>query len=71
MKVVDTPAPKGSQGPGNAEPRPTPTEAGPEAAHPSDKRPRRPYAPPAIESAGGFAPITLGTKPSVMPGRGC
>ena len=57
MKVDDAPAPRSPE-PATAEAEATP-------------RRRRPYAPPAIESGGGFAPITLGTKSPVMPGQGC
>jgi hypothetical protein len=46
-------------------------EAAPEAERPAETKRRRPYAPPAIESGGGFAPITLGTKAPVLPGQGC
>lgn len=62
MKVVDDPAP--------VSPEAAP-EAASEAARVPRQKARRPYAPPAIESAGGFAPITLGTKAPVMPGQGC
>ncbi|MCC6554767.1 MAG: hypothetical protein IT372_17470 [Polyangiaceae bacterium] len=58
MKVVHVHAPA------------TPDAADDEGRAPEKKR-KRPYAPPAIESAGGFAPITLGTKVPVLPGQGC
>ena len=58
MKVVDDPA------------LATPS-AESDAGRAPEKKVRRPYAPPAVESAGGFAPITLGTRPPVMPGQGC
>jgi len=58
MKVVDDPA------------LATPSSDS-DAGRAAEKKVRRPYAPPAVESAGSFAPITLGTKAPVMPGQGC
>jgi len=54
-------------------PSPCTTEPASQAEVPAEVRPRRrrPYAPPAIESGGGFAPVTLGTKNPVFPGQGC
>ena len=58
MKVVDAPEPRAS-------------EAAPHAEGPPREKRRRPYAPPALETTGGFAPVTLGTKNPVLPGQGC
>jgi hypothetical protein len=56
-----------------------PANPSPEAGSPSvaqverpiAPRRRRAYAPPAVESGGGFTLITLGTKAPVLPGQGC
>ena len=48
---------------------PSPAEGSSSRA--GERKLRKPYAPPAIEIDGGFAPITLGTKAPVLPGQGC
>ena len=37
----------------------------------AEQRPRRPYAPPAIEQDETLETVTLGTKPAKTPGHGC
>lgn len=61
MKVDDVPAPRSSEV----------GSSGVDVERPIETKRRRPYAPPAIESGGGFAPVTLGTKAPVLPGQGC